>query len=175
MKNILLLVASFLAFTSHAQDADSTHKNLRYAGSIHISFVYGFCAPTAFGELGLMLNRKATARHHFVGRAASASIETNRWMRHFDDKATRVFAPKAGIWWSAATSGLGIGLSAINYINIDEPMSVLAFRPEAGLAMGHVMLTYGYNMANRRSLAEVGTLHHQVSLKLAIGLIDLSR
>lgn len=175
MKNILAWVASCFVFTSHAQDVDSTQKKLHYVGSIHISFVYGFCAPAVFGELGLMVNRKATARHHFVGRAAFASIETNRWMRHFDDKAARVVAPKAGIWWSAATSGLGIGLSAINYINIDEPKSLLVFRPEAGLAMGHVMLTYGYNMASRRNLADVCTLNHQLSLKLAIGLIDLTR
>lgn len=175
MKNIFLLAASCLTFASHAQNADSTNKKPRYTGPVYISFVYGFCAPALFGDIGLMINRKATARHHFVGRAAFAAIETNRWIRHFDEKAARIFAPKAGIWWSAATSGLGIGLSALNYINVDEPKSLFVFRPEAGLTMGHVMLTYGYNMASRRALAEVGVLHHQVSLKIAIGLIDLTR
>lgn len=177
MKNILTIALTSLLFAAHAQGADSKLKNsiLHNVGSIHLSLLCGGYAPTGFSEIGLMVNRKAAARHHFAGRAAYASVESNRWMRRFNNRMETVFAPKAGIWWSAATSGLGVGASLVNYINVEQPKSVWAFRPEAGLAMGHVIIAYSYNMASREKLHMVNTHVHQFSVKLVIGLIRLSK
>ena len=82
---------------------------------------------------------------------------------------TTIVGTKVGAWMSGGCSAMCLGISAIWYTNGTE--NSLRVRPEIGIGMGPIKVTYGYNIPFfNRDFEGVNT--HTIS---AAFLIDANR
>lgn len=112
------------------------------------SLLFGYnLGGSGFGELGFAM---FTFGHPglWVGKSISAEFSTG--------KGDFILGPKLSVW---AGMGTGLGLNLIYYTDFHKGGPV--FRPEVGLVVLTLKITYGYNWDFTRS-APPGINRHQV-------------
>ncbi len=136
MRIICLLAFLFLAAISHAQDSSHAYHHHYFDQKKKISLLAGYNgANYQFAEIGLALNTYGVNGHHPMAWAMFVSDE-------IEVRENPVMGFKAGAWVSG---GFLLGSSLVYYTDFNE--GSLRFRPEIGVGIYQLKVSYGYNFA----------------------------
>ncbi len=130
----VLLVCMAGAHFLSAQTNDTTRR-LHTENQFSLLTSAGY-NRSVFVEIGFAFNSfSRTGSHPF---AANFYISNEL---HFRERIT--IAPKAGLWFSGGASGIVLGSSLLYYTDFSS--GAFVFRPEIGIGVWGIKMTYGYN------------------------------
>ena len=130
----ILLVCMTCTHLLSAQPNDTTLR-IHSENQFSLLTSAGF-SRSAFVEVGFAYNSFSLTGHHPFAANFYISNEL-----HFRDRLT--IAPKAGLWFSGGSGGIVFGSSLLYYTDLGSGSFV--FRPEIGIGVRGVKVTYGYN------------------------------
>lgn len=155
MKTTFFFINLFLATQAFSQTDTVVQQKYIPSVSQHVSILAGYSFWHYHNiEIGVASNTFSTVGHHAYTSAYYVSSEV------FIDR-NPIIGPKIGGWISGGVGAMALGGSLIYYTDFDQ--GTLRLRPEIGMGIGAVKLTYGYNipLANR-SFNRINT--HVISL-----------
>lgn len=164
MKKYSCLFTGILCFVAAtAQEKDSSIRHQPYSRKLTSEWVAvaGFNSGYSFlFDLGFGKNEYGVDGHHPIARGYTVGAEIQ--YRHHD----RLFGPKISVYAMGGMAAGAIGFNLIHYTNFKK--TSLVFRPEYGIGVERLKLTYGYNFRLSKRDNFISLNSHLVSLAFFI-------
>ena len=130
----VLIVCVIVTNLSHGQSIDTTLHS--YSENQFSLLTSAGLSRSVFVEVGFAFNSFSLQGYHSFAANFYISNEL-----HVRDRIA--IAPKVGAWVSGGSGGIVLGSSLLYYTDFDSGSFV--FRPEIGIGVRGIKMTYGYN------------------------------